>query len=188
VTDSDGSDRAEGGGSAAEFVVIFRAEAGYVWKSLRRLGVREADLEDVVHEVFLVFHKLQDRYDRSRPIRPYLFAIAARAASDYRRRAHHRREVLDDRPSREADGASSPEADVEARALVLRALDALAPDRRVVFVMHDLDGYSMPEIAAALAIPLNTGYSRLRLARADFSAALAKLRRAENARKSGPPT
>ena len=41
--------------------------------------------------------------------------------------------------------------------------------------MHDIDGHVMPDIAAALGVPLNTAYSRLRLARADFAAAVKRL-------------
>jgi RNA polymerase sigma-70 factor (ECF subfamily) len=52
----------------------------------------------------------------------------------------------------------------------MKALDTLDLDRRAVFVLHELDELSMPEIAAALSIPLNTAYSRLRLARADLAA------------------
>ena len=51
-------------------------------------------------------------------------------------------------------------------------LAALELDRRAVFVMHDIDGHVMPDIATALGIPLNTAYSRLRLARADFAVAV----------------
>ena len=41
--------------------------------------------------------------------------------------------------------------------------------------MHDIDGHVMPDIAAALGVPLNTAYSRLRLARADFAAAVQRV-------------
>jgi RNA polymerase sigma-70 factor (ECF subfamily) len=54
----------------------------------------------------------------------------------------------------------------------MEALDRLDFDRRVVLVMHDLDEISVPEIAAMLEIPLNTAYSRLRLARVDVVAAV----------------
>ena len=54
----------------------------------------------------------------------------------------------------------------------MKALDVLDFDRRVVLVMHDLDEVAMPEIAAILEIPLNTAYSRLRLARADVANAV----------------
>ena len=74
-----------------------------------------------------------------------------------------------------ADGA--PPADElvargEARKLVQIGLAALDLDRRAVFLMHDLDGHSMPEIAAVLHVPLNTLYSRLRLAREQFAVAV----------------
>ena len=57
-----------------------------------------------------------------------------------------------------------------------RALDALDLDRRSVFVMHELDGQAVPEIARTLSIPLNTAYSRLRLARRDFVDAVKRAR------------
>jgi RNA polymerase sigma-70 factor (ECF subfamily) len=162
----------------ARFRSIFLAEAAYVGNSLRRLGVRERDLEDVTHDVFLVIHRHLGDYDPSRPLRPWIFGIAARVALAYRRRAGHRLEVVqpeietvDDHP-----GADDELTKRRALGMVIEALDAIAEERRPVFVMHDIDKCSMPEIAAALGIPLNTGYSRLRLARREFSDAVARLR------------
>jgi RNA polymerase sigma-70 factor (ECF subfamily) len=136
--------------------------------------VREADLEDLSHDVFLVFHRKRDAYDPSRPIKPWLFAIAARVASDYRSLARTRNEKLDDPPDPH-DPRADVEAEVErrrAQRLVQSALARLAPERSAVFILHELDGFAMPEVADALGIPLNTGYSRLRLARVDFEAAV----------------
>ena len=59
---------------------------------------------------------------------------------------------------------------------MLAALDTLDLDRRAIITMHDLYGHPIPEVATALAIPLNTAYSRLRLARQDFLAAVARRR------------
>jgi RNA polymerase sigma-70 factor (ECF subfamily) len=56
--------------------------------------------------------------------------------------------------------------------LLAAALDTLDLERRAVVVMHDWDDEPMPEVARALAIPLNTAYSRLRLGRADLAAAV----------------
>src|SRR5688500_13501181 len=53
----------------------------YVHKSLRRLGVRDADLEDLAHDVFVVAHRQLERYDPERPLLPWLFGIAVRVAS-----------------------------------------------------------------------------------------------------------
>jgi RNA polymerase sigma-70 factor (ECF subfamily) len=59
--------------------------------------------------------------------------------------------------------------------MVLKALESIKLDRRTVFVMVELNGHSVPEVAEALALPLNTAYSRLRLARREFVAAVRRL-------------
>src|SRR5689334_8515619 len=74
------------------FRAIFEAEFAYIFNTLRRLGVREPDLEDVTHDVFITVNRLLSEFDPSRPLRPWLFGFAFRVASDYRRLARHIRE------------------------------------------------------------------------------------------------
>lgn len=160
------------------FRELFEREFDYVWISLRRLGVHPSDLEDVAQEVFVQVHRRLAVYDRARPLRPWLFAFAARCASDWRRQSRHRVEVLGiDRDTAAivlaADDALDSARDHE---LVLRALAELDPERRAVFVLHELDECPMKDIAEALGLPLFTGYSRLRLARRDFTKAVRRLR------------
>lgn len=160
----------------ARFESIFRTELPYVLATLRRLGARTADLEDLAHEVFVVVHRRFADYDASRPLRPWLFGIALRVASDDRRLARRRWERGDEGETetavaREA-GPEHAAIEAERRALVLRALDALDLDKRALIVLHDIDGEPMPEIAHVLGVPLNTAYSRLRLARERFREAL----------------
>ncbi len=161
------------------FRALFEAEFSYVASSLYRLGVRRDDLEDLAHEVFVVVHRLLAEYDPSRRLRPWLFGITFRIASDYRRRARFTREIPHehgpDLPS-DAPGADDQLAAEQVRRLVIRALQELEIDRRAVLVMHDLDGCPMPEIAEALSIPVNTAYSRLRLGREQLKAAIKRLR------------
>ena len=161
-----------------DFRTIFEGECTYVWNALRRLGVYERDLEDVMHDVFVTVYRRLADYDPTRPIRPWLFGIAFRVASDYRRLARHRREVVGDAFDHPDPGPSAHDhyATMEARKLVMEALEVLDWDRRAVFVMHELDGHAMPEIAAALSVPLNTAYSRLRLAREQFAGAVKRIR------------
>ena len=163
--------------SPAEFPAVYAAELGYVWHALRRLGVQDRDLEDLCHDVFVVVFRNLAVYDTRRPIRPWLFGIAFRVASDYRRSARQRREIPG--TTRELTCPAPPADEVmlrrERQRLVARALEALELDRRAVFVMHDIDEHVMPDIAAALGIPLNTAYSRLRLARADFATAVRRV-------------
>jgi RNA polymerase sigma-70 factor (ECF subfamily) len=170
-----------GTASGADFPSIYQAEAGFVWNRLRRLGVPERDLEDKVQDVFIVAHRRLESYDRSRPIRAWLAGISVRVALDHRRLAHQRREVSADVSETPAE-ARSPEStaiEAEARRTVLDALDELPPEQRAVFVLKELEGFSMPEIAEIVDAPLNTLYSRLRLARERFAAAVQARRAAE---------
>jgi RNA polymerase sigma-70 factor (ECF subfamily) len=173
------------GASAAppDLGAIFEEHFDYLWNRLRRLGVREADLEDLVHEVFIKVHAHLTEYDPSRPIRPWLFGFAFRVAADHRRLARHRVEVLGS--SAEPIDASRPadarmEADEE-RALVDAALEHVELDRRAVLLLHDIDEVPVPAIAQELGIPVPTAYSRLRLAREELTAAVTRLRKARQA-------
>ena len=165
----------------ARFEAIFDAELFYVWTSLRRLGVQSRDLEDVAHEVFLrAFERMHD-YDPARPIRPWLFAFAFRLASDYRRLSRHGTELYGDEPPHRT---SAPDAEQllvqrEREELVARALAAVEIERRAVFILHELDEQPMPAVVETLGIPLNTGYSRLRVARDEFTTAPRRLGRGE---------
>ena len=158
-------------GLCPDFRRLFEAEFGYVCRSLRRLGVRAADLKDVAQELFVtVYHRLPE-YDSVRPLRPWLFSFALRFAANYRRLMRNRGHVSDDVLHRNAAATQ----DVEARDLVLRALGELDFDRRAVIVMHDLEGFAAPDIAGELGVPLNTVYSRLRLGRSEFRSAVERL-------------
>jgi RNA polymerase sigma-70 factor (ECF subfamily) len=164
-----------------EFRRIYREEFVHVWHSLRRHGVSERNLEDAAHEVFLVLHRRLPELDRTRSLRPYLSAIASRVASEHRRRAAERYEALSDEVE-SVDPTGSPEELIAAgqrRRLVHRALEGLSREQRAVFVMHDIEGHPMPDIAAALEIKLNTAYSRLRLGREAFGARARQLQKEE---------
>jgi RNA polymerase sigma-70 factor, ECF subfamily len=167
-------------GEAADCLGAYQGELDYLAGSLRRLGVRWPDLEDVLHEVFLVMLKRWDDYDRSRPLRPWLFGIAFRVASGQRRRGS--RELLVEGWEAEYSGAPPDEALVlsEARRLLLRALETVPLERRAVLILHDVDEVSMREIAEELEIPLFTAYSRLRKARKELDAALVRLGKGGN--------
>jgi RNA polymerase sigma-70 factor, ECF subfamily len=154
----------------------FQHEFDYLCRTLRRLGVPAHDLEDEVHEVFLVLSRKWSEYDSSRPLRPYLFGIAFRIVAGRKRRA--RRDVWRN-PEDVSDDAPQPDDALEAayaRELVLRALERVPLPRRAVLVMHDIDEIPMRSIAEALSFPLFTGYSRLRKARKEFETAVKLLR------------
>ncbi len=165
------------------FDELYRAQFAYVWRTLRRLGVPEKDVEDVTHDVFVVVNRRLRDYDARRPIKPWLFGIAFRLASEDRRRMRNRIEI----PSEGVEAPDSARTAVELleadeqRQLVLNCLANLDLDQRAALILVDIDGESPTEVAAALRIPLPTVYSRLRLGRAKFADAVrrAKLRRGE---------
>lgn len=160
------------------FEALYAAELAWVYRTLRRLGGRPADLEDLTHDVFVAAFRALDRFDTSRPVRPWLFGIAFRVVSDYRSRARFSRESTLGDVEPTGDGPPDPEAalvDAEARALVLRALDTLPLDQRAVFVASEIDDTSIADLAEHLGLSVNTLYSRLRLARARFAAAVKTL-------------
>lgn len=154
--------------SAPSFEDVFREHAPYVWRALRRLGVREADAEDVCQEVFLVVHRRLDGYHGGSTLRTWLYGICLRAASDYRKRAHRRREspAGDDLPDVRAPADQEEQLDRRrARDRLDEALDALDEAKRAVFVLYEIEGLQMPEVAAVVGCPLQTAYSRLHAAR-----------------------
>lgn len=170
-------------GQMAEFRRLFEAELPFVLRTLRRLGVSDADLSDVAQELFLtVLGRLHEVVDPS-SVRKWLYAFCVRFSSNYRRLARHRAICMDDNVERTlSDDVREAAA---ARDLVLSALDKLDFDRRLVLVLHDLEGVSAPEIAAMIDIPLNTVYSRIRLAREAFREEIVHLTRVTLEEKTG---
>jgi len=150
---------------------IFESELFFIWNTLRRFGVADRDLEDVAHEVLVVVNRHLGEYDPARPLRPWLFAIAFRSASDYRRLARHRHEALTAEDSERADtGERADDALIghEEKNLARRALLDVPEDRRAVVVLHDFEEVPMHDVAAAFGIPLKTAYSRLRVGREEL--------------------
>jgi len=159
------------------FREVFEAELDFVWNCLRRLGIPERDLEDEALEVFLRVQNALGDYDATRSIRPWIAGFAYRVACEYRRRPRHRFERMGSEIDAPATSASPEQCaeQSEERVMVAAALDRVDGLRRAVLVLHDVHGYSIPEVAANCDIPLNTAYSRLRLARAEFAQALRRL-------------
>lgn len=161
------------------FATIYTENFRYVWQLLSRYGVRSADLEDLVQDVFLTAHRRLPTFDTERPIRPWLGGIAYRVALAEHRRFRSRYEDIGTVPVQVAPDVS-PEKRLMLKqqyARVRTALGTLDFDKRAIFVMHDMEGMSGPDVADALGLPLNTVYSRLRRARRRFNQTLDRLGR-----------
>ena len=65
---------------------VFREHHTYVWRSLRRLGLSEAEVDDAVQDVFLVVHERLPEFEFRASLRTWLFRIAMNVAMSHRRR------------------------------------------------------------------------------------------------------
>lgn len=163
-------------GSVPDFDALYRACFPSIWKTLGRLGVPSAQLDDVAQEVFLLIHrKLGELRDPAR-VRAWTTAFAVRAASDVRRQL--RRRGTSEELSETLVAVSEADAGLTRREgleLLQQVLSKLSDELREVFVLVELEELSGPEVADALGLNLNTVYSRLRLARVAFNEEIAKL-------------
>lgn len=151
-----------------------------VYRLLRRLGVPERDVEDAQQQVFWVFTRNLDRIEAGRD-KAFLFGVAVRVAQTVRRRLGRLEPVddgaLENLPS-PALCADEELDDRRARAVLDALLEAMPHDLRVVVVLHDLEEWTMRDIATALSVPGGTVASRLRRAR-ELLERLARAGRAE---------
>jgi RNA polymerase sigma-70 factor, ECF subfamily len=141
-----------------------------VWRSLRRFGVAESQADDAAQRVFLVFADRVAIVEAGRE-RPYLIGIATRVAANLRREQARSREEASETLDEAPGSGRDPESlllEQQRRQRLDEALATLPELQRQVFVLYELEGFSMPEIASALAIPLGTAASRLRRAREAF--------------------
>jgi len=155
---------------------IYAENADFVWRSLQHLGARDADLEDLLQEVFLVVHRKLAGFDARSRLTTWLFGICLRVVARQRRRAYFRFEWQTPEVPERAD-VHTPEDQLSdgQRARVLdRALSRLSLEQRAVFVLFEFEGRSCQEIADLVATPVGTVYSRLHHARRDIKKALAK--------------
>lgn len=152
---------------------VYQAHHEFVWRTLARIGVPEAQLEDALQDVFIVLHRRRAEFDGRSSERTWLYGIAIKIGARIRDRAR--------RASPPAPTMTTPPdperaaADAQALALVDAALQRLPHERREVFVLCEIEGFTGEEVADALGTNRNTVYSRLRLARRDFQIALEAL-------------
>jgi RNA polymerase sigma-70 factor, ECF subfamily len=169
-----------------QFEEIYQEYFDFVWRSLRRLGVWPAALDDASQEVFLVVHRRLPDFEGRSSLKTWLFGIALHVARrQARTAARHPAEELPD-PAPAASLAETPQDEAarrEAIALLYAILDELDPEKRAVFVMAELEQLTAPEIAELSGIPVNTVYSRLRAARREFETSLKRRQAREPWRK-----
>ncbi len=162
------------------FAVIYETHFDLVWSAARQLGIEPSAIDDVVQEVFVVIHARLGSVQRVESLRSWVYGVARRVISSYRR-TQRTRIASGDRYAEVADWIEPlPRTPqdltelAERQRLLLTILSELDPLKREVFVLSEIEGFTMPEIAEALELPLNTAYSRLRLGRQAFQQVLSR--------------
>lgn len=156
---------------------IYREHHGFVWRVVRRFGVAETSVDDAVQEVFLVLHRRQSELSVSlADPRGLLFGIARKVAARVRSRESARLPRM--MAPLERDLEQQMEV-LEKGRVVQHALDAMDEERRMTFMLVDVEGMSVPAAADCLEVNLNTAYGRLRAARMLIDKAIARYRAGE---------
>jgi RNA polymerase sigma-70 factor (ECF subfamily) len=165
--------------ATAGFGALYDETVDVAWRMLARLGVGREELEDAVQDVYVVAHRRLHTLKPDARLSTWVAGIAVRVAHDYRRRASRKPAVpLDEHASTLEDLRARPDdALVRAQAadLLQVLLDRLEPTQREVFVLAELEHVAVTEVAELTGAPLNTVYSRLRLARARMNELAAQL-------------
>jgi RNA polymerase sigma-70 factor (ECF subfamily) len=154
---------------------VFRRHAGDVYRmvaSLLGAGASDADIQDLTQEVFLQVHRSLDRFRGESKLETWLYAIATRVVLMHLRSwRRHRRLVkaLEDEPTIRRFG-DLERATVERAELlrVWRCLMKIGAEKRMVYVLFEVEGLSGREIAEILAINEATVRTRLFHARKEL--------------------
>ncbi len=165
-----------------------RDQFQFIWRSLRRLGVREAATDDAAQKVFEIATRRLATI-RKGAERAFLFNTAVHVAIEFRRRAATTRETTHEALEDLIDPGALPDEATERRRrreTLDALLDSMPMDLRSVFVLYELEGLDRFQIAELLELPSGTAASRLRRAREHFQAQVKRLRAKQKFSGDGP--
>lgn len=156
-----------------EFASLTLEHLDPLYAAALRMTKNERDAEDLVQDTYLRAYRFFDKFERGTNIRAWLFKILSNTfINRYRRKVRERSVVEDERETVNerfmsqdiSESSGDPEQYFFDRLLsddVLRAIDALPVDFRMVVILADLQEFSYKEIAEILDCPVGTVMSRL---------------------------
>ncbi|HYQ29854.1 MAG TPA: sigma-70 family RNA polymerase sigma factor [Polyangiaceae bacterium] len=160
------------------FQAVYVRYFDFVWASARRLGVDSSAIDDVVQEILIAIHGNLHTLQRPEALKSWVYSVTRRTVSNHHRAVRARggktTTVVDDQL--ESHQPTPYEVTQKNSELLLLAnlLAELDEPKRELFVLVEIEEMTVPEVADALDIPVNTAYSRLRAARLAFEAAIAR--------------
>jgi RNA polymerase sigma-70 factor (ECF subfamily) len=167
-------------GEPAALEALFVRYRQDVARMVTRVLGPDADLDDVVQEVFIQVFRSIGSFQGSSRFSTWLYRVSTNVARMHiRSRQARPRLVRTEALPEPGDGHdSSPHPDAELqRQRRLRALDGLlqqlSEKKRLVYVLHDLQGLAAAEVAEIVEAPVLTVRTRLFYARKQLYAAVA---------------
>lgn len=161
-----------------DFLTVYEELFPFVWRVACRLGVPAGAVDDVCQDVFLVVHRRLPEFEGRSSLKTWVYGILQHVVMVRRRttkrKERDRAEIDPESLVDQAPGPHEAARGAEAARIAHALLAQLDDDKRAMLVLVDLEGLSVPEAAEATQAKLNTAYARLRAARADFAAAVAR--------------
>jgi len=149
-------------GAAPDFDSLFEGYAGYVARlAARMLGRDDADVDDVVQEVFFIALRQLDRIHSTEAARPWLLTVTVRTVSRILRRRKWRRGLLGEDSAAEvpATGITAEERALLVR--IYRRLDEIDPKSRIAWILRYAEGERLEDVAEACGCSLATAKRRI---------------------------
>ena len=160
-------------GDRAAFRVLYERHRSDVARLVFRMLGRRSDLEDVIQEVFVQVHKSLKDFRGQAKFSTWLHRVTVNVVLMHRRAARSRPVFADEPPTEVTEPGDTvmPDEDAERRERMRafeRLLGRLADKKRIVFVLHELEGLPPSEIAQIVGAPVLTVRTRLFYARREL--------------------
>jgi RNA polymerase sigma-70 factor (ECF subfamily) len=166
---------------------LFNRYANFVASFLYRMGAREAEIDDMVQDVFLTAHRKGGYRPGAASPTTFLARLALEARLATRRRDSRWRSTRSEEVAlaMSGDAPTDPHDALAARRVAERleqALHGMDEEKRAVFVLFELQGESCDAIAAGLGVKVGTVHSRLHAARRLFRDAAERPQKGDDGR------
>jgi RNA polymerase sigma-70 factor (ECF subfamily) len=161
-------------GDTKAFEALFEKHRNFVWSVAFRMTYRHDAAEDLAQEVFLTVWRKLPTFEGKSAFSTWLYRITVNTTLNWQREVMRFAKLPNDGKweTDNSGGSNGPEKAAlarEAERTLARLLRGLEKDRRLVFIMRELEGLSYAEIAEATGWPLGTVRSRLARARGELS-------------------
>ena len=171
----------------AGFDAMYESMVDYVWNVVCRMGVPQADAEDVVQEVFVTVYRRLGEFEGRAQLKTWVFTITAHLVQHYFRtharrpgdRATAKGTEIQSLVDQREDGPASAVERKERYDALDRVLAQLDEAKRLVFVLAEVEQLTLVEIGEIVGANPNTVATRLRAARQAFEKALARFQTRE---------